>query len=282
MKKLKITAESMLIVLLLIASPATSLYAEATNHYRDNNLWDGAQIDINDAKDNDVADLTISAGVYQGWAGLTAVVVKNAHPDFGDAAGFWWNLHTQGNVDWRGTLTLYYNENDLNGIPENELTLNHYNGTTWVNMGGVINTNANTISVEVGKDDFSPYVVSRIIPPSIIAPVDEPTSLKSTGKATIAETQKMNLSVVAYPNPFSERTTISFTLNATENVSLAVYDMSGRLVRNLLTNASYADGVHQITWDGTSNAGTRVSNGVYLYQLQAGSRLQTERMMMTR
>ncbi|MEZ4747994.1 MAG: T9SS type A sorting domain-containing protein [Calditrichia bacterium] len=39
-----------------------------------------------------------------------------------------------------------------------------------------------------------------------------------------------------YPNPFNPETTIQFGLPADNKVTLAVYNLSGQLVRNLINN----------------------------------------------
>ena len=81
------------------------------------------------------------------------------------------------------------------------------------------------------------------------------------------------------PNPFNPQTAIRFTLSATQNVSLAVYDVSGRLVRTLASGTQEM-GTHTITWDGRNDAGATVSSGVYFYRLDAGKFSQTRKMVM--
>ncbi|MFQ5436323.1 MAG: right-handed parallel beta-helix repeat-containing protein, partial [Anaerolineae bacterium] len=53
-----------------------------------------------------------------------------------------------------------------------------------------------------------------------------------------------------FPNPFNPSTVIRFQLPAASSVSLIIYDLLGRRVRTLLSNAGYSAGHHQLTWDG--------------------------------
>jgi len=69
------------------------------------------------------------------------------------------------------------------------------------------------------------------------------------------------------PNPFNPTTQISFNLAQRENVSVSVYDVTGRRV-NTLFSGSLGVGPHSVKWDGTNTNGARVSSGVYLYVLR--------------
>lgn len=72
----------------------------------------------------------------------------------------------------------------------------------------------------------------------------------------------------AAPNPFNPRTEIRFSLDAPADVRLAVYDLRGRLVRDLVQGPRTA-GDHTEVWDGRDDAGREVSSGVYLARLIA-------------
>jgi len=68
------------------------------------------------------------------------------------------------------------------------------------------------------------------------------------------------------PNPFALRTTISFETAREGEVSLAVYDAGGRLVRTLV-GETMGIGSHQVAWDGSDANGQPVASGVYFYEL---------------
>lgn len=69
------------------------------------------------------------------------------------------------------------------------------------------------------------------------------------------------------PNPFNPRTTVWFDLPRLSEVSVAVYDLRGRLVRSLWRGARAA-GRHSVEWDGRDERGTGAAAGVYVVQLQ--------------
>ena len=71
-----------------------------------------------------------------------------------------------------------------------------------------------------------------------------------------------------YPNPFNPVTTIEYTLPQPAQVSLAVYNLRGQIVRTLVDEEQSA-GVHSILWRGEDGAGAQVGSGVYFYRLRA-------------
>ncbi|MDZ7313673.1 MAG: right-handed parallel beta-helix repeat-containing protein [candidate division KSB1 bacterium] len=72
-----------------------------------------------------------------------------------------------------------------------------------------------------------------------------------------------------YPNPFNPNTTIRFALPEAGNVTLAIYNIYGQLVRQLVSGEMKA-GWHSVVWDAKDDHGVRVASGVYLYVLKAG------------
>jgi hypothetical protein len=67
-----------------------------------------------------------------------------------------------------------------------------------------------------------------------------------------------------YPNPFQNDTTISFTLTQQSQVTIRIFDFSGRLVRTLKDNELTEAGPQKIAWDGKSENGDDLARGVYL------------------
>jgi flagellar hook assembly protein FlgD len=83
------------------------------------------------------------------------------------------------------------------------------------------------------------------------------------------------------PNPFNPSTTISFTLPQPGRASLAVYDITGRKVRTLVSWNLRA-GEHSVVWDGRHERGETVSSGVYIAQLRAGKTSANRRMVLVK
>jgi hypothetical protein len=81
------------------------------------------------------------------------------------------------------------------------------------------------------------------------------------------------------PNPFHGSTTVIFGLPRAADVTLRIYDIAGRVVRELVPGQRFEPGVHQVRWDGRSDDGAALRAGVYFYQLVAGSDRVTRRMI---
>lgn len=77
-----------------------------------------------------------------------------------------------------------------------------------------------------------------------------------------------------YPNPFNPATIINYQIPVEGQVSLKVYDMLGNEVATLVNEIKTA-GEHQVEF----NAGA-IASGIYFYRLQAGSFVETKRMML--
>jgi len=89
------------------------------------------------------------------------------------------------------------------------------------------------------------------------------------------------LALRASPNPSFARTSIGFDLPVAGRVSLAVYDVAGRLVRSLVEGPREA-GRFVEAWDGRSSAGTASLAGVYFVRLVANGRTLSERVVRMR
>lgn len=72
----------------------------------------------------------------------------------------------------------------------------------------------------------------------------------------------------SHPNPFRPKTTFRFELRTPDEVDLAVFDVRGRLVRQLLQGIRPA-GVTEVEWDGRDESGRRVAAGAYFFRLRA-------------
>ena len=82
-----------------------------------------------------------------------------------------------------------------------------------------------------------------------------------------------------YPNPFNPETTIRFDLPEANHVSLLIYDMHGRQIKQLRSGL-YTAGRYDINWDATNQSGEKVSSGLYHCKLQAGEYSATHKMLL--
>jgi subtilisin family serine protease len=84
-----------------------------------------------------------------------------------------------------------------------------------------------------------------------------------------------------YPNPFNPTTWIPFYLPEDGRASVAIYDVTGALVR-VIRDRWYEKGPHSVTWDGTDAAGRNVASGLYLCVLSQGRERQTRKLVLIR
>ena len=75
------------------------------------------------------------------------------------------------------------------------------------------------------------------------------------------------------PNPFHDITAISYCLPAAAQVTLATYDITGRLVETLVNETQHS-GIHQVRWHRRNNP-----SGVYFYRLEAGESVAARKMV---
>jgi flagellar hook capping protein FlgD len=73
-----------------------------------------------------------------------------------------------------------------------------------------------------------------------------------------------------YPNPFNPTTKISYDLPHSTNVILKIYNLQGQEIKTLV-NESQQPGMKSVIWDGRDNKNSRVSSGVYIYSIYAGT-----------
>ncbi|MDP2036845.1 MAG: glycoside hydrolase family 2 TIM barrel-domain containing protein [Ignavibacteria bacterium] len=89
-----------------------------------------------------------------------------------------------------------------------------------------------------------------------------------------------------YPNPFNPETTISYKIQAASNVSLKVYDLLGREIATLVNEFKQAGSYNSqfLASRDASRSGSilnsQLPSGIYFYRLQAGSFVQTKKMLL--
>ena len=82
-----------------------------------------------------------------------------------------------------------------------------------------------------------------------------------------------------YPNPFNPETTIPYTVSHAGHVQICVYNILGKMVRTLL-DVDQSAGQYELRWDGRDQAGQHVSSGIFIVQMQAGSYMKRQKVML--
>lgn len=113
--------------------------------------------------------------------------------------------------------------------------------------------------IDMRKNSFYSFPINKSKYLKFIYSVDE--------KSLRAESDAIGK---AYPNPFTNSVTIPFLTSKVDgHVQIVVYDLMGKRIKDLVNNR-FDPGYHEITWDGTDSQSSRVSQGVYLYQMISG------------
>ncbi len=103
------------------------------------------------------------------------------------------------------------------------------------------------------------------------------------GPATIEKSLELKRTpgLSAFPNPFSSQLTIRFSLPEAGPASLLIFDLQGRLIRQLQSGQLDA-GDHQQQWNGDDQSGRALPAGVYFIQLRSGEEVVYKKVLLQR
>ncbi len=165
-----------------------------------------------------------------------------------------------------------------------------YYASGWKEFG-VTDTTGYTLPVELlpGKYSFKMCYDSKVFQKSNIHITDINPLYYILDNGILSKNSSMTeLAAVSinkfelfdnYPNPFNPETNIKFTLPKGAEVKLEIYNMTGQLVRTLVSGNLPA-GYHRFRWDGTNNAGTKAASGMYIYRIKAAGFSAAKRMLL--
>ena len=88
----------------------------------------------------------------------------------------------------------------------------------------------------------------------------------------LAEINSFNV----FPNPTQGETTFQYELQTAANVNLAIYDVTGKLVDQIL-NENQPSGAHNATWNASE-----FSNGIYFYTLSVNGNVASDKIVLNR
>jgi flagellar hook assembly protein FlgD len=86
------------------------------------------------------------------------------------------------------------------------------------------------------------------------------------------------------PNPVNQQTMIRYAIPTSSSpisVDLGIYDLAGRLVRDI-DSGPRGQGVHAVGWDGHDGNGNPVPSGLYFYRIVAGQFVARRRLIVAR
>lgn len=132
---------------------------------------------------------------------------------------------------------------------------NTYYNMLWEDLGDTTIWSLNRAAVDLASVWYTAWVnAGSPYPPGVVA-IDEIQTPRA-------------FQVNAYPNPFNARTLFQFSTKHSSNLSLTIYDLSGRLVKTIFSD-NIAAGTYTFNWDGTSNTGAALTSGVYLAEFRS-------------
>ena len=141
------------------------------------------------------------------------------------------------------------------------------NGTSWTAVNsGLTDTHVYALAIS-GTNLFAGTVGAGVW--------RRPLSEMITGVSllSIASPKRFTLEQ-NYPNPFNPGTIIRYALPSRAHVTLSVYNTLGQQVA-VLVNGEVDPGNHDVWFDGSN-----IASGVYFYRIQAGSFIQTKKLML--
>ncbi|HOH84681.1 MAG TPA: FlgD immunoglobulin-like domain containing protein, partial [Bacteroidales bacterium] len=95
--------------------------------------------------------------------------------------------------------------------------------------------------------------------------VSIPVTFQVVNTSGVDENSPAGYNVQAFPNPFTNQITISFTLDEPADIGIEIYDLNGKKIKTLASGELHA-GIHQIPWDGTAENHSRVPAGIYYFR----------------
>ncbi|MBT4496269.1 MAG: T9SS type A sorting domain-containing protein, partial [Gemmatimonadetes bacterium] len=84
-----------------------------------------------------------------------------------------------------------------------------------------------------------------------------------------------------YPNPFNRGTMIRLDLLRSQDVDLALYNITGQRITSLINGYREA-GTYILHWDGRDAQGQALASGVYLYRLRTRRQVETRKLLLLR
>jgi len=91
-------------------------------------------------------------------------------------------------------------------------------------------------------------------------------TIDCSSRAAVDQTDKAQISITSYPNPFNSSVSIRYHLFESGTYELSVYDILGRRVRTLTAGFLEA-GDNTVIWDGTDELRRSVASGLYFARL---------------
>ncbi|MGM0566813.1 MAG: S8 family serine peptidase [Bacteroidota bacterium] len=148
-------------------------------------------------------------------------------------------------------------------------------GTLYENQSDSLQLIINTEELENGDHYGEFFVMSQQDTSKVVVEI---TVGLDTGEESFVQNRETTLK--AGPNPFSQEVRFNLFVPQQMQTTLRVYDLSGKQVAGLLDRN--IRGEHTLTWDGVSDAGKVLPDGVYIIRLANDSNILTKKIVLQR
>lgn len=220
------------------------------------------------------------------WQGENIQVTNNTIVNTTDQCGC--KISSSDLITLKNNIFAY---NDTHGIGENNCTFTSfvhdyncfYNNTTAAIDGyspGTHSISADPLFVDLAGGDYNLQSGSPCLGAG-----EGGVDIGALGTAGTAIPESSSMKVKAfclfqnYPNPFNATTQISYSIPASSQVTLTVYNLRGEQVATLF-NGLQESGTHTVKWDACYSNGRPVASGVYLYRLKTDNRVTTRKLLL--
>ena len=153
--------------------------------------------------------------------------------------------------DWTKYSVIYKSPEDANGVSVRARFTSFAKGRVWF-------------------DDFSVRKVETVV----TSVAERPTE----GIAIRPENYALSQN---YPNPFNPETLFEYKVGQAGNIRIEIYNAIGQKIKTVV-DALHPEGTYVARWDGTNDAGAKVTTGVYFYRLRAKNAFMTRKMILAK
>ena len=125
------------------------------------------------------------------------------------------------------------------------------------------------------------YATATSLCPSSSPPITKTSSIFffTTLKASSSKASVSSLTI--YPVPVQNSTTVSFTLAEPKEVSIKIFDMTGRPVKTIAAGQMQS-GDHQFIWNAKDEKGNGLNTGIYFLRIETEDYSETRKIIMVR
>jgi hypothetical protein len=158
------------------------------------------------------------------------------------------------------------------------------NGVPLTDGGNISGSSTPTLTIQNACTSDGAYYDVRltdgtVVEPSRLARLRTATSITGVDEESGTPGARFSIAV-AGPNPFAGGISFRYSAASPVRASMAIYDASGRRVRQLVNGM--VSGTGTVRWDGTTSVGVRAPAGIYFLRAEAGSIRENRKVVLLR